>query len=83
MTASPRKRRLSPKARGALELLVDYPLGVSGAVMFARCFTPQILASLVRNGLATVERDEVSFDSTIRIKRYHITDAGRKAIEDR
>jgi hypothetical protein len=50
--------------------------------MLAKWFTPAMLAGLVRSGLATVERDVVKIDgSTSKITRYHITDAGRKALQ--
>jgi DNA-binding PadR family transcriptional regulator len=41
-----------------------------------------MLADLVREGLATVRRDTLRVGGrTIRVERYRITDAGRRAIE--
>ena len=79
----PQRHSLSPKARRALELLVNYPVGVTGALMQAKGFTPAILAALVGANLAMVRYDVVKdAGSTHMITRYHITDTGWKALKE-
>jgi hypothetical protein len=42
-----------------------------------------MFADLVRKGLATAQRETLRVGGrTIRVERYRITDAGRKALED-
>ena len=66
----------------ALKVLVKAgPLGVSEAGMFARCFTADILADLVRVGLATEEPETIKAHSqTTKVVHVRITDAGRDAL---
>src|SRR5258706_16405176 len=56
MATPPRKHRLSPRARRALELLAGNALGVTEALMLAHGFTLRMLAGLVRVGLAREQR---------------------------
>jgi hypothetical protein len=56
--------------------------GVTEALMLAHWFTLTVLAGLVRAGLATVQREVGKAGGpTIKIERYRITDAGRRALE--
>jgi hypothetical protein len=51
--------------------------------LLADGFTVDTLADLVREGLATAQRGTLRVGGrTIRVERYCITDAGRRAIED-
>ena len=80
MAARPRKRRLSPNTRRALELLASCPLGATEAVILAHGFTVTMLASLIRAGLA--RREVVTAGGkTVTVDRIAITDAGQRAIE--
>jgi hypothetical protein len=60
------------------------PRGVTEAVMLAHGFTADILADLVRVGLATEDPETIKAYSqtikTIKIVRMRITDAGRDAL---
>src|SRR5258706_15508253 len=56
MATPPRKHRLSPRARRALELLAGNALGVTEALMLAHGFTLRMLAGVVRVGLAREQR---------------------------
>jgi len=67
ISMAPRKPRLGPERRSALGILVDAPHGLTEALLAAHGVTTELLASLVRDGLATVRRESVN--------------AGRKAIE--
>ena len=82
MATPPRKHRLSPRARRALELLAGNALGVTEALMLAHGFTLRMLAGLVRVGLAREQRGVFGAGGkTIKIVRVEITAAGRRAIE--
>jgi DNA-binding PadR family transcriptional regulator len=51
--------------------------------LLADGFTVDILADLVSEGLATAQRDTLRVGGRmIRVERYRITDAGRRALED-
>jgi hypothetical protein len=57
MAKPPRKRRLSPNARRALELLASSPHGATEeTLVFAYRISRHVLGGLVRSGLATVRR---------------------------
>jgi hypothetical protein len=74
---------LSAEQRRALELLAASPRGCTKGRLLADGFTVDILADLVREGLATPQRGTVRVGGrTIRVERYRITDDGRKAIEE-
>jgi hypothetical protein len=77
-----RQRPLRREQRRALELLASSPHGVTEALMLAHWFTVTMLAGLVRAGLATAQREVVKAGRpTIKVERYRITDAGRRALE--
>jgi hypothetical protein len=79
---TPRKPPLGPERRSVLGLLADAPLGLTEAMLMAHGFTIELLASLVRDGLATVRRESVNAGGRrVEVTRIRITDAGRKAIE--
>ena len=75
MPAAPRKHRLSPKARRALELLASRPFGVTERLVLARGFSRRMLLGLVRQGLATLTYEMVRADG-----KMQITTAGRNAL---
>ena len=59
------------------------PRGYPKATLFTFGFDIETLASLVRNGLATMHRETVRTGGRKKVARMRITDAGRKALEDR
>jgi hypothetical protein len=82
MASSPRKRRLSLKARQALELLAVDQRGLAEALLLTYGFTRDLLAGLVCTGLATAQRQAVKAGGkTIRVIRIRITEAGRRALD--
>jgi hypothetical protein len=87
MAMPPRKRRLSPQPRRAielLELLSSSPHGATEALLVrAHGFNSDMVTGLVRAGLATAERETMKAGAKpIEIVRVRITDNGRKAIEE-
>jgi hypothetical protein len=77
-----RKPRLGPERRGALGILADAPRGLTEGFMLAQGFTPQTIASLVRDGLATMRPESMKEGGrTIEVIRVKITDAGLQALE--
>jgi hypothetical protein len=79
MATRPRKRRLSPKARRALELCARRPLGVSERLLLARGFSRRMLLGLVRQGLATLTYEKAR-GKIIESGKVQITAAGRDAL---
>jgi hypothetical protein len=79
----PQKPHLSAEQRRALELLAGGPRGHTKATrLLADGFTVDMLADLVREGLATAQRETLRVGGRqVRVERYRITDAGRRAIE--
>jgi hypothetical protein len=78
----PQKPHLSAEQRRALELLAGGPRGYTKARLLVDGFTADMLADLVREGLATAQRETMRVGGrTIRVERYRITEAGRWAIE--
>jgi TolB-like protein len=74
---------LSAEQRQALELLAGSPRGCTKGRLLADGFTADMMADLVRDGLATVQRETMRVGGrAIRVERYRITDDGRKAIEE-
>ena|SRR6266436_5585461 len=75
--------RLSAEQRSALALLIGADMnGVTETIMLAGGFTREMVAFLVRKGLATARWELVKADgSTIEVGRFRITAAGRRAIE--
>jgi hypothetical protein len=82
MVMTLRKPRLGPERRGAVGMLADAPRGVAEAFMLAHGFTPETIASLVRDGLATM-RPETARTSCGMIEetRVKITDAALRVLE--
>jgi hypothetical protein len=62
----------------ALELLAGSARqGCTGAFLLAHGFTVELLADMVRAGLATAQIERAYFGGQTRV---HITDAGRRAL---
>jgi len=73
---------LNAEQRRALELLAGGPRGYTKPRLVAEGFAIDMLADLVSEGLATAQRETLRVGGrTIRVERYRITDAGRRAIE--
>jgi hypothetical protein len=73
---------LSAEHRRALEVLAASPRGCTKGRLLADGFTVDMLADLVREGLATAHRETMRVGGRqIRIERYRITDAGRLKID--
>ncbi len=82
MAAPPRKSRLAPTRRRALELLAGAPHGATEQRMLAHGFTRRMVTWLVRSGLALRYRMPLRVSGrTIEVTYVMITDAGRRAIE--
>ena len=75
---------LGGERRRALEMLAEAGLrGCTGATLLARGFKVDMLADLVRDGLATAHRETMRVGGRrIKIARVRITEAGRKALEE-
>jgi hypothetical protein len=70
------------RQRQALELIASRPRGCTKGLLLADGFAADMLADLLREGLATAHRGAVRAGGRqIRVERYRITDAGRKAVE--
>ncbi len=78
----PRKRRVNPEQRRALQLLACSPFGAGVAIMLTHGFTRGTLAGLVRAGLAMAQRGTVNADRHSVGGRIRITEVGRRVIED-
>ena len=78
-----RKPRLGPERRGALGILDDAPRGLTESILLAHRVAAEVIASLVRDGLAA-RRPENTREGvrTVEVIRVKITDAGRRALED-
>jgi hypothetical protein len=76
-------RRLSSSRRRALELLAGSPDGATKETLVGvHGISRDIIAGLVRTGLATARHEIVSTGNpTMRTNRYSITNAGRMALE--
>jgi hypothetical protein len=83
MGVPPQKHCLSPSRRRALDLLASSPDGATKeTIVRVYGISRDIIAGLVRTGLATVRHETVRAGSEmIRVKRYRITNAGRMALE--
>ena len=82
-----RKRRLNPQPRRTLEmlkLLASSPHGATEALLVrAHGFDSEMVADLVRAGLAVAKRETMSAGAKpVEVVRLRITDAGRKAVEE-
>jgi hypothetical protein len=74
---------LTAEQRQALELLAASPRGCTKGRLLADGFTVDMLADLVREGLARAQRGTLRVGGRqIKVERFHITDAGRKALEE-
>ena len=82
MPSPPRKHRLSREERQALELLASDPQGATDELLvLARGFDSDMIAGLVRTGLAMARRENMKAGSrAIEVVRIRITGAGRKAL---
>jgi hypothetical protein len=83
MVTPPRKPLLSTQARRTLELLDGFEHGVAEEFLTLSGFKREMLANLVLAGLITVVTETIQAGtSTTMAERYHITDAGRRALEE-
>jgi hypothetical protein len=75
--------RLTTERRRALKLLASSPSGVTKKLLvLAHGFDTNMIAGLVRTGLATAQRETVKTrGKTVQVVRITITDAGRRALE--
>ena len=72
---------LTTEQRRALEMLVAAPLGFTGAAFWTRGFGPTITSDLASAGYAVAKLGSVRTGGrTVRVTRFVITDAGRRAI---
>lgn len=78
------KYELSAERLYALEVLADAGLwGCTAAMLLAYGLPVNMLANLVRDGLATARRETLRMGNRqIRAPRIWITDAGRRALTD-
>ena len=82
MAASSRKRRLDAKTRDALELLTAASPSCPEPLLLAHGFETEMLADLVRKGLATAQTEPVNAGArSVEVVRVKITDAGRQALQ--
>jgi hypothetical protein len=82
MPALPEQPALSAEQRRALKLLARISGGATETTLFAHGFWRETLSGLVLAGLATVTTAFIRADGpAMRVDRYRITAAGRKAIE--
>ena len=74
---------LGREQRRALEMLADAGLrGCTGATLVGHGFDIDMIADLVKDGLATAHRETMRMGRRkIQVARIRITDAGRMAIE--
>jgi hypothetical protein len=75
---------VSTEQRRALEMLADaQSRGSTIEMLIEDGFPAEMVADLVRNGLASMQGDTVKVDGrAIEIIRVQITDAGQRAIEE-
>ncbi len=82
-----RKRRLSPHPRRTLELLdllAISPHGATEALLVrAHGFNSDMIADLIRVGLATAECETVTGARPAEVVRIRITEAGQDALKAR
>ncbi len=76
-------RRLDRKTRDALELLTAASPGCPEPLLLAHGLTRELLAGLVRRGLATAQTESlVAGARGVEIVCLKITEAGRRALRD-
>jgi hypothetical protein len=80
----PQEHQISAEQRRALEILATAGMdGCTGAALFARGFTIDMLADLVRDGLATARRETLKVGKRkVTIARVWIADAGQRVLDD-
>jgi hypothetical protein len=72
---------LAADQRSALQMLAGTPHGSTESIMLAHGFAIGMLRDLVRDGLATAQREKVREGKQyITVTRLRITDAGRRAM---
>jgi hypothetical protein len=75
------RRGISAEQHRALRLLAGGPLGCTEAILLAHGFKTELLAALVRDGLATTQRGTMRAGRRrIEVVWMTITDAGRRAL---
>jgi hypothetical protein len=76
--------KMIPQQRLALEVLVIEPRGVTDSQMMVHGFSPRMLLAMQRDGLiaATVGATHTG-RAAVEVRRFHITDAGRRALRKR
>jgi hypothetical protein len=76
------KKPPDAEQRRALRLLASSPRGATEALLLAHGFRQETLAELVAVGLATKANETMrAGGAIIKVDRYRIIDAGRRAIE--
>ena len=77
--------KLTDQQRDALRMLAGYRQGaIEEVFIFTNNFDRDIIAGLVRTGLATAERQTVNTGgNTIEVNRIRITEAGQDALKGR
>jgi hypothetical protein len=81
MAARRQKRPLGTKARDALELLTAALPSCPEPLLLAHGLKIEMLADLVRKGLATAQTEAVIADGAAEVIRFKITSAGRRALQ--
>jgi hypothetical protein len=79
-------RRFPREQLRALKTLADVPRGIGEEMLVvAHGFSVDVLANLVRNGLATVETETkmAARGLTIKVERICVTDDGKQALDGR
>jgi len=78
---SRRSRGPKPNRRRALELIACSPDGMTEAMLLAHGFTVDMLADLIRAGLATGKTERVvAGGRSMEVTRVRITGAGRRTL---
>ncbi|HEX4594875.1 MAG TPA: hypothetical protein VH157_11400 [Bryobacteraceae bacterium] len=82
MPLPPRKHRLGPEQREALELLASDPQGATEELLvLVHGFDGDMIAGLVHSGLAMAQRENMKAGGrAIEVVRIRITGAGRNAL---
>ena len=84
MATAIQKRRVTSRTARALKLLASNLRGVTDGAVLAHGFTATMMAGLVRDGLATLQRDTLKLGGVpIKFESYRITAAGWKALKGR
>jgi hypothetical protein len=77
------RRSISAELRRALRLLAGNPLGCTEAILLAHGFKTELLALLVRDGLAATQPGTMRAGRRqIKVVWVMITDAGQRALAD-